>query len=79
MENLRKNKINKKSKKYKMSKRTWIILGILIVIIVSIIAVCIANKNSEKYQKNKDVVITEGQSLAGAKTYPIYIAIQSTV
>lgn len=28
---------------------------------------------------DKDVVITEGQSLAGAKTYPIYIAKQSTV
>lgn len=53
MEKLKKNKMNKRSKKYKMSKRTWIILAVFIVVIIGVITVCLANKNSEKYQKNK--------------------------
>jgi len=47
-----KNNLNKKSKKYKMSKKTWIILTISILVVI-LIVFGVIYINSEKYQRNK--------------------------
>lgn len=44
---------NKKKKKYKASKRTWIILGTFLVILICFVIGFFAYTNSEKYEKKK--------------------------
>lgn len=52
MESRKKNRTVKKSKKYKMTKRTWIIfLSLILIICLGIFSVIYLN--SEKHEKNK--------------------------
>lgn len=44
---------NTKKKKYKASKRTWIILSIFLLVLICIITGVLLYTNSEKYEKKK--------------------------
>ena len=44
---------NTKKKKYKASKRTWIILSIFLLVLICIITGILMYTNSEKYEKKK--------------------------
>ena len=52
MESRKKNRTVKKNKKYKMTKRTWIIL-LSIILVVCLAVISVIYLNSEKYEKNK--------------------------